>query len=141
MSGGLDVEGVLAGHQLIGKSVPAESEHECRYITKPHDGCGCKRLVIGCSGCEWQIEVSDDRIDQHRAHVAAVLREQIAAWLVAEADWRWEPDSEIPAVLAELAALVACVDPSRSDGGSTDPEVRQSADRTSSPSRVPGEET
>lgn len=73
--------------------------------------------------------------------IAAVLREQIAAWLVAEADWRWEPDSEIPAVLAELAALVACVDPSRSDGGSTDPEVRQSADRTSSPSRVPGEET
>ena len=47
-------------------------------------------------------------------------------------------------VTAELdaraaAAQVACVDPSRSESGSTDPEVRQSADRTSSPSRVPGE--
>ena len=121
---GLDIEGVLAAHAT--------------YAQWADDAPRCQ---CGAALDTQEFALTEHIAAAHRAHVAAVLREQIVAWLVAEADWRWEPDSEIPDVLAELAALVACVDPSPSESGSIDPEVRQSADRTSSPSRVPGEET
>jgi hypothetical protein len=130
----LDVEGVLARHQsrLAASTInePLRMECCCGFDLGPTQGSGTR----------------------HRAHVAAVLREQIAA---AQAEAWDEGAIRVWQSLAEhawtlefytddnpyRAALVACVDPSPSESGSTDPEVRQSADQTSSPSRVPGEET
>lgn len=127
---GLDIEGVLAGHR-----------RECA-----DEWCGER-------WCGWLVpEDAEDFAAAHRAHVAVVVSEQIAAWLGSEtvvdvaraAAYRWADtphveDSPFAAALSALAALVA---PSRVPG-----EESCHCDRTESAlvqcpiHRVPGEET
>lgn len=137
---GLDIEGVLAGHAPKG---------------------GVRDLRQHCV-CGWD---SEERAGKtaHRAHVAAVLREQIADWLLGDEAYREVAFRSILnegaawTALRTLAALVAPGLVSRAACGTcggatavTDGETvcvsgsrlpHPPTTRTSSPSRVPGEET
>lgn len=96
----LDIEGVLAGH-------PQESVRPKHHDGDPwkYDGtyiCACGEEFKAAPGIGGAFR-------GHRAHVAAVLREQIAAWL---ADFPWT-ETACDDLLAALAAQVA---PSRVPG-------------------------
>lgn len=104
----------LARHGLIGKSVPA-GEHECHLITKPHNGCGCTRIIVGCEGCpDWTAEADGTQGEAFNLHVAAVLsagviRDREAAALREAADvcspgWMW--GAEIRRWLRDRAAHI-----------------------------------
>jgi hypothetical protein len=102
----VDVEGVLAGHELVGRG------EDFRH--REYDECTCGSRHPTYDNGRWPT---------HRAHVAAVLREQIAA---AQAE-AW--DQGRAAGSRDVAA--------RADDWTPNPyRAAQVA-----PSRVPGEET
>src|SRR5512139_161355 len=68
------MEGVIAAHELIGKSAPALDDHACRLVTTSRDDCGCKRIVVGCTGCDWITEADGSQVDAFIAHLADALR-------------------------------------------------------------------
>lgn len=76
---------LLAEHEMHGKSVPAAPDHECALITVPHNGCGCSRIMVGCSGCDWITPADGTQGDAFRAHVAEVIEREYVAERIAQA--------------------------------------------------------